>query len=95
MQGVAYGGHMGMRCVLHQPRTHVLGVICGRKVCTALHAFATSRFIPAQAATACTAGSRQATCRAQQARSALAAVRETAGLAEAKVFDSGCMSAAT
>lgn len=34
----------------------------------------------------CSAGSRQATCRAQQARSALAAVRETAGLAEAKVL---------
>ena len=37
-----------------------------------------------QVATACSAGSRQATCRAQQARSTLAAVRESAGLAEAK-----------
>jgi hypothetical protein len=67
------------------PRTHAFGSSAEGK-CTALHDFGTFTTAAVQVATACTASSRQTTCRAQQARSSLAAVRETAGLAEAKVL---------
>ncbi len=57
--------------------------------CACLLRVGTQSCAAIQVATACSAGSRQATCRAQQARSALASVRETAGLAEAKVSQRG------